>query len=66
MDLLTNIHVTTTVTTSNRKSSSLRTTIPDVITQLFKLVPGDTLSWTISKESTIIITKVEKHARNNE
>ena len=48
------------VTTTNPKSKSLRTTIPQEIVKALHLEPGSKLSWKIVAQNDEMIVKVEK------
>jgi bifunctional DNA-binding transcriptional regulator/antitoxin component of YhaV-PrlF toxin-antitoxin module len=51
---------TSRITRTVRKSSSLRTTIPEQVAEFLKLVPGDSLEWTVRIQDSRISVYVRR------
>lgn len=55
---LKNLTGETVVARSRHGSKSLRTTIPEVMVQLFQLQHGDRLTWAVQADGKVMLVKV--------
>ena len=63
--MIENISESTIVTLARKGSSSLRTTIPEILVKLFNIEEGDKLTWSVNKDSKIMIG-VRKHEHDGD